>query len=72
MTYDTVHDCVLAKEDDLARGADEPLPVLTRASRVGVRLVESKLLDSAADRVGKSYVVVCSERDGTSIEEGML
>jgi hypothetical protein len=44
-----VHDCVLAEEDDLARGADEPLAVPGRLGR-GV-LVERKLLDCTADRL---------------------
>lgn len=67
-----MHDCVLAKEDDLARGADEPLPVLAGPGRVRVRIVQRELLDGAANRVRKAYVVICGERDGTSIEEGML
>ena len=72
MTYDTVHNCVLAEEDYLARGADKPLPVLAGPGRVRVRIVQRELLDGAADRVRKAYVVVCGERDGTSIEESML
>lgn len=72
MTYDTMHDCVLAEEDDFARGADEPLPVLLGPGRIRVRIVQCELLDSAADWVRKADVVVRSERDSTGIDKGML
>ena len=63
---------MLAEEDDLARGADEPLPVLVRPGSVRMRIVQCELFDGTTDGVWEADVIVRSERDGTCIKEGML
>ena len=60
-THNTVHNCVLAEQDDLARRTDEPLPVCSLAG--GLSFANGKLLDSAADGVRDADVVVGGEGD---------
>ena len=74
-----MHDRMLAKQDNFARGANQPFPVLFGALDPGRRKVLCQLLDRTRNRVHRSwfgsdiaFLGRSRELDGTSLEQGML
>lgn len=64
-----MHDSVLSKQDDFARRADEPLPAVLRACSTS--LPKGELLHRPTNGVGNPDIVIRSEGDCPSLNEGM-
>ena len=69
LTYDPMNDSMFSEQDDLARSADEPLPIVSRPSSTG--FAKRQLLDSATNGNGNADVVVCRKCNCTGIYQGM-
>ena len=68
-TYDAVYNSMFSEQDNLARSADEPLPIVSRPSGTG--FAKRQLLDSATNGNGNADVVVCRKCNCTGIYQGM-
>ena len=69
VTHNSVHDCVLAEQNNFARCTDEPLPVCPLTSSLS--LPERELLNCPADGVRDADVVVRCEGNGPSLHQGV-
>lgn len=69
VTHNSVHDCVLAEQNNFARRTDEPLPVCPLTSSLS--LPERELLNCPADGVRDANIVVRREGNGPSLHQGV-
>ena len=65
-----MHNSMFTKQDNFARGTNEPLPVLLNTLHRALGFSEGLFLHSTIYRVGNAHIIVSREGNRTSLEEG--